>query len=340
MSKIGIIIGRFQPIHNAHVKLINEAGSKVDKLIIVLGSACQAKTIKNPWNTDERKNLIMKAIDESNPSRKFDLRIISVRDYLYNDNLWLAEVQSALSSVGVDESNDVTLFGHSKDSSTYYLQLFPRMKYEEIESKGSINATDVRDLFFTKDLIKIQYIVPNCVFNYLKNEIETDGYNRLYEEYRQIQEYKESWSKSPYPVTFVTTDAIVVKSGHVLVVRRKASPGKGLIALAGGFLNPKERIIDGCIRELKEETRIAISKAELLKSVKAEKVFDHPDRSLRGRTITHAFYFDLGRGELPKVQGDDDADKAWWMPITDIFKNEESFFEDHFHILYNFLMAS
>jgi bifunctional NMN adenylyltransferase/nudix hydrolase len=66
-------------------------------------------------------------------------------------------------------------------------------------------------------------------------------------------------------------------------------------------------------------------------------VFDHPDRSQRGRTITHAHYFDLQTRQLPAVTAADDAALAQWVPVTSLPDMEEQFFEDHFHILNHFL---
>jgi bifunctional NMN adenylyltransferase/nudix hydrolase len=66
-------------------------------------------------------------------------------------------------------------------------------------------------------------------------------------------------------------------------------------------------------------------------------VFDHPDRSLRGRTITHAHYFDLGERELPEVQADDDAQAVEWVPVEKLLSLEDQFHDDHFHMLDHFL---
>ena len=137
----------------------------------------------------------------------------------------------------------------------------------------------------------------------------------------------------PYPPTFVTTDNVVIRSGHVLLIKRRYNPGKGLWALPGGFLDVSEKIEDGAVRELKEETRINITKKELRKSIVESKVFDHPNRSLRGRTITHAYLYDLGYGQLPEIKANDDASGAHWVPLSEAHRMEEFFFEDHYDIL-------
>jgi bifunctional NMN adenylyltransferase/nudix hydrolase len=116
-------------------------------------------------------------------------------------------------------------------------------------------------------------------------------------------------------------------------VKRKHHPGKGLWALPGGFVEPRESLADGAMRELIEETALAIDPAELPAALRAVRVFDQPDRSQRGRSITHAHHFHLGEGAPPAVLGSDDAAEACWMPLDAIAGLEEQLFEDHFQIL-------
>ena len=154
-------------------------------------------------------------------------------------------------------------------------------------------------------------------------------------EYQMIKKYKEAWKAAPFPPTFMTVDAVVVQSGHILLVKRGDMPGKGLWALPGGFLNQEETMLDGAIRELKEETKIKVPVPVLKGSIKGSKTFDAPNRSSRGRTITQAFFIDLGVGDLPKVKGSDDAEKAFWVPFNKV--KQEKMFEDHFAIIDYFL---
>ena len=187
----------------------------------------------------------------------------------------------------------------------------------------------------------VQANVPAPVFAMLDAfRRSSPAYPQLVAEQRFIDQYRAAWADAPYAPTFVTTDAVVVHSGHVLLVRRRAEPGKGLWALPGGFVRQHETLLDGCLRELREETRLKLPLPVLKGSLQGREVFDHPDRSLRGRTITHAFHFVFPSGELPPVRGGDDADKARWVPVSEALEMGEQLFEDHLSILEYFLARS
>jgi bifunctional NMN adenylyltransferase/nudix hydrolase len=129
---------------------------------------------------------------------------------------------------------------------------------------------------------------------------------------------------------------VVIQSGHVLLVKRRSYPGKGLWALPGGFLEPDETIEQACLRELAEETALKVPDAVLKGHIKAREVFDAPYRSSRGRTVTHAHLIHLDPGPLPKIKtgglaGDDETYKIDWVPLAKL--RRELFFEDHYPII-------
>ena len=114
--------------------------------------------------------------------------------------------------------------------------------------------------------------------------------------------------------------------------------GKNLLALPGGFVRQHESMRQAAVRELREETRLEVSPEELDLIIRDSKVFDYPSRSLRGRTVTNAFFGKLPlKDSLPRVEGADDAAEAFWMPVYDVYQNSDQFFEDHFHIIHYFL---
>jgi bifunctional NMN adenylyltransferase/nudix hydrolase len=135
----------------------------------------------------------------------------------------------------------------------------------------------------------------------------------------------------------VTVDCVVKCRERVLLIRRGQAPGKGLLAVPGGFLEQRETTLQAALRELEEETHLALPPATLRACLKATDVFDQPDRSQRGRTITHGHFFDLGDRDFPAIRADDDAAQADWTPIDQLRAMEDRFLDDHFQMLDHYL---
>ena len=334
-----VYIGRFQPLHNAHVEIIRRAKSLADNLVIIIGSANQPRTYKNPFTTEERIAMIHNlATRVGDPTCSVFLD--TNRDSLYNNQAWAARVQGIVSKYST-LGGKTAIIGHDKDESTFYLKMFPQWTHEDVELLEPLNATDIRDLYFRKDAHEgfIRHVVPDSTFKFLLDFMKTDAYQQVICEREFIDAYKKQYASFPYPPTFVTVDAVTICSGHVLMIRRRAEPGRGLWALPGGFLDAATdtSVQDAMIRELREETGIKVPAPVLVGSIQDNKVFDAIGRSARGRTITHAFKIVLPDGDLPKVKGSDDADKAQWVPIAEVAS--EDCFEDHYDIIQHFVGA-
>ena len=334
-----VFIGRFQPFHNGHKAVIDEALKQAKQVVICIGSSFAARNIRNPFTFEERKAMIEAvykdtAVDyieiQTGPhvlEMQRRVLVVPISDYPYNDNKWIDAVQTAVEST-VPTAKDIGLIGHSKDHTSYYLSIFPEWKnHVEVPNVAGINATDIREKLFNYNPDWDTHVPCYKYIPSLPGE--------LFTEYEMVRKYKEAWKAAPFPPTFMTVDAVVVQSGHILLVKRGDMPGKGLLALPGGFLNQNETMLDGAIRELKEETKIKVPVPVLKGAIKGSKTFDAPNRSLRGRTITQAFLIDLGVGDLPKVKGSDDAEKAFWVPFNKVA--QEQMFEDHFHIIDHFI---
>lgn len=326
-----VYVGRFQPAHSAHVKTIQRALDLADNVIVIIGSANQARTIKDPWTWKERADMFSEVF--SNETKR--LTFVGISNDV-NDERWVQSVQDAVTSISeiVKQQSDIKIgiIGHVKDDSSYYLKMFPHWNFEKMDNIGGLNATDIRNQMFKLKQIDEKNI-PTSIVEKINQFMTTETFEVLVKEYEFIKSYQSAWSVAPYPPTFITADAVVVQSGHVLLVRRRAAPGYGLMAMPGGFVGQNEPIKDAAIRELREETKLKVPVPVLEGSIKAKEIFDKPDRSLRGRTITQAFLFELAPGPLPKVKGGDDASKAFWMPLGDLRYNQDQFFEDHYQII-------
>ena len=84
-----------------------------------------------------------------------------------------------------------------------------------------------------------------------------------------------------YPRPAVTVDGLIFnKSGEILLIQRAKDPYSGKWALPGGFLEMDELLVDGCHREIEEETCLKVGELTQFKA------YDRINRDPRGRTIS------------------------------------------------------
>lgn len=362
-EKVYVYIGRFQMAHIGHEAVITHAASKADRLVLLVGSAELARDPKNPFTFEERKSVLeamaQRIVSEQwSQGRSVKVDILPVHDYMYNNTKWLKEVQNQVRSV--TNSTDINLAGCRKDGdqSTFYLDFFPQWKqdfisevktsqagipkeYREIDAKVNpvppISSTQLRNQYFSTK--QVPAYLPQETTEFLEKfkVRHSDILDNLVNEHNFVVRYKEQMNTQlPYNnIPFLTGDALVVCAGHVLLVKRRTYPGKGLWALPGGFFDAwsDQTQIDTALRELKEETKIQIPYKTLKGSIVKVDEFGDFERSLRWRLITKCAYIKLDGSTLPLVKGSDDAEKAFWVPLSEITKNRDKFFEDHYSII-------
>ncbi|MDK2126058.1 bifunctional nicotinamide-nucleotide adenylyltransferase/Nudix hydroxylase [Parachitinimonas caeni] len=342
MLDLVIYIGRFQPFHSGHQQVLDIALRKARHVLVLAGSANKARNIRNPFTANERRAMILECV---RPEDRQRVAVSPLGDWLYVEERWLIEVQRLVAEhvqlLGLTDSARIGVIGHLKDASSYYLEMFPQWELVDVPQFQALDATALRSLYFGStgqgDWMRLAASVPAPVLDFLRSFAGSSFYEHMRREFDFVRDYKAAWQAAPYPPTFVTVDCVVVHSGHVLLVKRAGDPGHGLWALPGGFLDQKETLESAALRELKEETRVKLPLPVLRGAIKAQRMFDHPERSLRGRTLTQAFYLHFPSGELPPVKGGDDAKAARWIPLADLVDMEREFFEDHFEIIQYFL---
>lgn len=325
-----VLIGRFQPFHNAHLEIIKRATALTDNLVIITGSAAQPRTYKNPFTSKERAQMIKAATSGLSLSIHIEENV----DTIYNDQAWAVRIQSIVSRYRI-LGTKTAIIGHKKDESSFYLDMFPQWEYVDVEEIEPLSAVNIRDLFFnwTFNSNFIKNVVPQSTYDFLMNFRKTEEFAQIIREREFLIEHNKQYASLKYPPIFSTADSVVICSGHVLMIKRRAEPGRGLWALPGGYVNANtdKTVLDAAIRELREETLIKVPAPVLRGSIVDNRVFDAVDRSPRGRIITHCFKIVLPDGELPKVKGSDDAEKARWVPIAEVRSDE--CFEDHYDMV-------
>jgi len=342
---LAVYIGRFQPLHNGHLALLQCALDTAEHVVVVIGSANQARTPKNPFTWRERAEMVKLALSDADRAR---ITFLPIRDY-YDEERWVNAVQRGVARIaeergGSPQPPSPTLIGHFKDATSAYLQRFEGWELQSVERASPVDAAHIRDALFggaghglEATLSALASVAPPTTLDFLRAWSALPFFPALAREWQMLRQYRQAWASAPYPPVFVTVDAVVRCAGQILLIQRGQPPGVGLHAVPGGFIEQRETAYQSAVRELREETRLSLPESTLHAALKGSAVFDHPDRSQRGRTITHAFYFDLGEQALPEVEAADDAQSVAWVPIGQLGQMEDQFHDDHFHMLDHFL---
>lgn len=147
MYDIAFIIGRFQPWTHAHHKLAEFAASNAKNLGILCGSYSDIRTKKNPLLFEERKKIIFSNIN--NIGIPFSIQPVPDCG---TDDEWVKIVRQQMDICCHElylTNPKIALVGMHKDSSSYYLDLFPDIDLLEFERPQEIiSATDVRDILY------------------------------------------------------------------------------------------------------------------------------------------------------------------------------------------------
>lgn len=164
-KEVSIVIGRYQPFHLGHLEVIRTAYNRSDETIIFIGSSNKPSSEKNPWTHRERLLMIYDSIQES------DMKInrfhfFPILDF-ENNNDWVNQIKR-LTELSVSKKSNISIVGHARDQSSFYLSLFPFWNFFETgKFKDDISATDIRKLFFEeKDYTQF---VPNGTKSIIEN---------------------------------------------------------------------------------------------------------------------------------------------------------------------------
>lgn len=330
-----VYIGRFQPFHKGHKAVLDRATFLACNVLMLVGSSRAASSPKNPFTASERMDMIRAGVDGN-----AHLHLDHIRDFKHNHDLWVQRtaetVKRHAKRLGATK---IGIIGYDKDHTSFYLNYFPQWKMVDAPAFPGggemFSATEVREYLFGDKQYLLSSIVPAGTLRYIKeNFVGTKKYKALKKDHEYLVNYRKTWEGSPFPPTFLTVDAVVVQSGHVLLINRGVNPGKGLWAMPGGFIDESEYTQQAIVRELREETNLRIPVPIIEKAITYDRWFEDPDRSSRGRTVTHAFKFEFDAGkELPRVSGGDDAGEARWFSFADFEQMEPMMYEDHWHIV-------
>ncbi|CQR50735.1 nicotinamide-nucleotide adenylyltransferase [Haloferax massiliensis] len=158
----GFYIGRFQPYHNGHHRMVEEIATEVDELVLGIGSAGDSHSPRNPFTAGERIMMVNKAVTD------FDITTYAVPiEDLDRNSVWVSHVQSMSPAFEVAYSNNPLVIQLFKEAGVEVHQS-PMFNREVLE------GTEVRQrMIEDRDW---ESLVPDEVADVVR---EIDGIERL-----------------------------------------------------------------------------------------------------------------------------------------------------------------
>lgn len=93
MHKTAIFLWRFQPFHIGHMSIVDKIfQNDFERLLLIIGSADKSGTEENPWNVQEREEIIRASIPLE-LQEKIDIALLA--DVL-DDDVWCENLKALL----------------------------------------------------------------------------------------------------------------------------------------------------------------------------------------------------------------------------------------------------
>lgn len=156
-APLGLMIGRFQPMHWGHVELIRWIRSDGAVPALGIGSSQFSHTSENPFTAQERRAMVEAA------DRALGLRVARVFDVpdIFDDDRWVPHVEGCCGRFDVVYSNNEWTAG-----------LFSKAGYEVRATpefdRTRFQASLIREAIYKEGLAAVTDLVPEPVMEELR----------------------------------------------------------------------------------------------------------------------------------------------------------------------------
>ena len=346
-----VYIGRFQPFHKGHKAIVDLTVKMMkpgDTFTIIIGSADQQETERNPLSASQRKEMLSTELEG------YPVTILTINDSPYNYDLWIERLcakmlgfKSATHDDFLEKQEDfikgfsnICIVGMENveeyiDRITKYYTYAPTEHFNlginshifsELDTQTSVHGSSIRAFIRANDgrcprrfYSDIKDFVSEKVLAYLK----TVNFPLIvYNAYTKGINYAES-TGCKYNSCFMTVDNIVFDKflDQVLLIKRKDN---GKLAIPGGFAEPYMNMKDNALRELEEETSItakmlkdAFVKIDELEPILIDAPYRDPRSSHKCNFVSAVYVWqskvDALKNFIPYIKAGDDAVDTVWL---------------------------
>lgn len=178
-QKYGVFLARMQPVHNAHLFLVNKALEECDKVLIVLGSENKLDMLRNPFEISLREQMLRECLTEEQNKK---ILVETLPDWSMESDLESTEIwgryfyYNVVSRIGqkrfsIYYSDDPAIL----DSWFKNTEVFSYITYRNFERDNlfeGLSSTKIRQAFINQDREYIARYCPESVisrFEYLSS---------------------------------------------------------------------------------------------------------------------------------------------------------------------------
>lgn len=128
-----LLLGRFQPFHNGHLKVVRDIVKDAEYLVIAIGSAQYSHSLENPFTAGERYTMITRVLTAESIE---NYHLVTIED-IHRYAAWVSHVVSQTPKFDV-------VYAHNPLS----LRLFEEGGFKVVELKlyepGRYSGTEIR----------------------------------------------------------------------------------------------------------------------------------------------------------------------------------------------------
>lgn len=177
--EFGLVLGRFHHLHKGHQQIIEMARSLCQKTLILIGSAQESGTVRNPFKVETREEIIRQIYQDE------DVLIGTMADMTNENDICFEWGSYILKNVEKMTGKVPDLMVYGKDESRKgWFSKEDRQKFSELivaRDKIDISATRLREFLVQNEKEKWMQYVPEAIW---------DKYESLREELLQVKNSK------------------------------------------------------------------------------------------------------------------------------------------------------
>ena len=180
----GLIVGRFQMLHNGHKQMITTALELCDKVVVYVGSSQEAGTLKNPFSYNIREKMINDVFDTAVAQKRLLIRPLPDIG-VGNNDIWGRYVLGTFEAE-FHRLPDLYVTGCEKNRSSWFNnEIAPTVDELRITRKHiDISSSKCREALRKNNRSEWEEMVPQSLY---------DNYNLFYNIVKDIKELEPKW---------------------------------------------------------------------------------------------------------------------------------------------------